>query len=46
LIQGPNPLVTLEMQQQAASFALSFGTQLAVNQPLAGAGGATCDCVQ
>jgi len=46
VIQGPNPLVTLEMQQQSVSFALSFGTQLAVNAPLAGAGGATCDCVQ
>jgi pimeloyl-ACP methyl ester carboxylesterase len=45
-IQGPNPLVTLEMQTQSAAFAATSGTQLPINSPLAGAGGATCDCVQ
>jgi hypothetical protein len=45
VIQGPNPLVTFEMQVEAAAFALSFGTQLPINTPLPQAGGATCDCV-
>ncbi len=45
VIQGPNPLVTFEMQVEAAAFALSFGTQLPINSPLPQAGGATCDCV-
>ena len=45
-IQGPNPLVTAEMQQEMISFAVSNGTQLPVNAPLAAAGGAVCDCVQ
>jgi pimeloyl-ACP methyl ester carboxylesterase len=46
VIQGPNPLVTLEMQAQSAAFAVTGGTQLPVNQPLAAAGGAVCNCVQ
>jgi len=46
VIQGPNPLVTYEMQNQSLGFALSYGTQLGVNLPLPQAGGAVCDCVQ
>ena len=46
VIQGPNPLVTLEMQTEAVVFALSSGTQLPINSPLAQAGGAQCNCVQ
>lgn len=46
IIQGPNQLVTLEMQTQSAAFAVTSGTQLPINSPLAAAGGAQCNCVQ
>jgi hypothetical protein len=42
VIQGPNPLVTVEMQTQAVTFAVSNGTQIPVD-PDTGTG---CDCVQ
>jgi hypothetical protein len=42
VIQGPNPVVTVEMQTQAVTFAASAGTQLPVD-PDTGTG---CDCVE
>ncbi len=42
VIQGPNPLVTVEMQTQAVTFAASNGTQIPVD-PDTGTG---CGCVQ
>ncbi|MEO0421173.1 MAG: hypothetical protein AAF184_02485 [Pseudomonadota bacterium] len=42
VIQGPNPLVTVELQTQAVTFAVTNGTTLPVD-PDTGTG---CDCVQ